>query len=243
MRINFGTGQMPNNYGLSGSTLIKNLHSQNIAGTQKKDSVIEGIQEQISDIQKQMLSLSENDKLSVEDKMERQKELQKQLDSLNKMMLERNVEIKKQEQEEKSKAINEGLKNHLPKDENSDTACYDHMQNFISIDNSLNAVKTQSSIRTKLKGEVKILESEIKLDAAKGADTTKKAEKLSALSARIDKITSDISESLDKVDEEIKKGAASTNKAENKASEVKDAEDKENRPTANKTHKPIDVHI
>lgn len=227
---------------LSGSTFIKNTHGQNI-GVQKKDSVIEGIQKQINNIQKQMLSLSENDKLSIEDKMARQKELQKQLDGLNKMMLERNMEVKKQEQEKKSKAVNEGLKDQLPKDENSNAARFDHMQDFISIGNSLNTVKTQGSIRTKLKGEVKILESEIKLDAARGADTTKKTEKLSALSARIDKITSDISENMDKVDKEIKKSAAPTDRIENETSEVEDNEDKENMPIANKTHTPIDVHI
>lgn len=241
MRINLEAGQMYN-YSLNSNNLIK--HGQSIASIQRKDSVIEGIHKQISNIQKQMLSLSENDKLSAEDKMERRKELQEQLEDLNKMILERNMEIKKEEREEKSKAINEQLEKQLSKDENSNNVGFDdYMQNYISMGNSLNAVKTQNSIRIKLKGETRILKSEIKLDQARGVDTTKKREKLSALSTKIDKITSEISESLNKVDEEVKKGVVPVDKHENKVSGVKNDADKEDKTVENKAHKFIDVHI
>lgn len=243
MRINLGIEKMANNYNLNVSNFTKSIHGQSIASIQKKDTVIEGIQKQITNIHKQMLSLSENDKLSAEDKMERQKELQKQVEDLNKMMLERNMEIKKEEQEEKSKAISEKVEIQLPRDENNSGVDFDHMQNFISMGNSLNAVKAQNSIRTKLKGEARILESEIKLDQARGVDTTKKSEKLSALSTKIDEITSKISENLGKVDEEIKKGVIPADKNENTAPEVKDDVGKEDRCVENKTRRFIDVHI
>lgn len=230
MRISSRVGQMPNNYIINGNK-IQNTNGQNIAIGQGKDSALEGIQNQIYHIQKQLLSLSENDKLSAEEKLERQKELQEQLEQLNKMLLEQKMEIEKKEEEKKTKAINEELEKQLPQDEYIKGMNFEDFQNFVCMRNSLKLAEEQGSLRTKLKGEAKVLESEIKLDESRGADTIKKREKLRVLSTKIDKINFEISESMDKVAEEIKKNISPQDKDEEEIQEDRHLQE------------PVDIHV
>ncbi|MDD4549235.1 MAG: FlxA-like family protein [Syntrophomonadaceae bacterium] len=182
----------------------------------RKDGVIKGIQKQIMNVQEQISKISENDKMSVEEKMNREKELKEQLEELNKQLMQRNMEIQKQERE---KEMKEDSEKQAPKDENNNGIGADEMQNLISIGSSLNRVKTQSSMRIKLKGEARVLESEIKLDESRGVDTTDKREKLSDLNTKIDKITSRMSENLNQFNKAMKESTSTEKKAKQQVQE------------------------
>lgn len=90
---------------------------------------------------------------------------------------------------------------------------------LISLDTSLNSIKTQYSVKQKLTDSSKVLESEIQLDKGRGLDTTKQEEALSNMKDNMKKISDDIGKGL--------KAINSSDDENNEASEInKDDNDK-----------------
>lgn len=183
----------------------------------KKDGVKEALQNQIMNVQKRIGEISENNSLSAEQKKKMKEDLQKQLEELNKQLIERDLQIKKEQEEKQEEKMKEKAeeKSYSTKEE-QDTA------NLFKMANSLNQVKTQSAVRTKMKGNARVLESEIKLDESRGVDTTEKRKELSKINDRISKIEKRMGEQAKEINKEVKKN----NK--NEKSDDKKVDNKEN---------------
>lgn len=168
----------------------------------KKDSIKEGLQNQIINIQKQIYSVSENKSLSIEQKKQMQKDLKEQLNELNKQIIQRDLEIRKEQEEKREEKIKEQLK-----DKNYIDDEQQEMTNLFSITSSLNQVKFQTSASVKIKGNARVLESEIKADEGRGLDVSEKRKKLSEMKDKIRGINKKIIKTMNEVNKEIKKSS------------------------------------
>ena len=129
--------------------------------------------------------------------------------------------------------------------------------NLISLSSSLKQVSIQNAVNTKMKGQARVLASEIKLDEGRGLDVTNKKEELSQTNSKIENINKQIQNTLKDVNDKIKKGneqvkekedkTDKTDKTDKRVDENK-VEEKQKEKTAenSKTSKPtkkIDVYI
>jgi len=64
-----------------------------------QDAQLKSIQNQILRVQNQIQKLSENEDMSLEQKMDMRKELQQQLQDLNKQTMQRQIEMQKEQRE------------------------------------------------------------------------------------------------------------------------------------------------
>lgn len=136
---------------------------------QGNDSFSKDIQNQIANAQKQMQEISENKEMSVEEKMKKRQELQKQISDLENQLRQHQIEQRTQKQQKKSSSK-------------------DDMQAIISADSSVKQVKEQGAVKTEMEGTVRVLKSEIKQDEARGQDTTKKKEDLAEVETKTENI-------------------------------------------------------
>ncbi len=86
---------------------INGLNGANIpAGgmnmTKATDSVSKNIQSQIANAQKQLLELSANKDMSIEEKMKKRQEIQQQITDLNNQLRQHQIELRKEQQVKKS---------------------------------------------------------------------------------------------------------------------------------------------
>lgn len=176
----------------------------------KQDNVAMGITKQMNSIQEQLAKISENQTMSAEQKLELREELEEQLDTLNRQLVERN--FKKQEQQ--IKQIQSPTR-----DEDFERSGAD----LISLASSLKQVSTQRALSTKMKGKAKTLENEIKLDEGRGLDTTEKKAELLQINAKLDSISEQINNALNDIGKEFKKRPANVHEHEktNQNEEVK----------------------
>ncbi|WP_417202274.1 FlxA-like family protein [Acetoanaerobium sticklandii] len=178
------------------------LSNNTVMKYNKKDSIKEGLQNQIVNIQKQIYSVSENKFLSIEQKKQMQKDLKEQLNELNKQIIQRDLEIRKEQEEKREEKIKEQLK-----DKNYIDDEQQEMTNLFSITSSLNQVKFQTSASIKIKGNAHVLESEIKADEGRGLDVSEKRKKLSEMKDKIRGINKKIIKTMNEVNKEIKKSS------------------------------------
>lgn len=178
------------------------LSNKTVMKYNKKDSIKEGLQNQIINIQKQIYSVSENKSLSIEQKKQMQKGLKEQLNEINKQIIQRDLEIRKEQEEKREEKIKEQLK-----DKNYIHDEQQEMTNLFSITSSLNQVKFQTSASVKIKGNARVLESEIKADEGRGLDVSEKRKKLSEMKDKIRGINKKIIKTMNEVNKEIKKSS------------------------------------
>lgn len=211
--------------------LKNNIHSLQ----SRKDNAIQGIEKQIKNVQERMSKLSENKSLSPEELMDRQKQFKEQLDELNKKLMQVTMEAQQKEREKEEKKIQEKVKEQVQDEESTNNIVE---TNLISLSSSLKQVSFQNSMSTKMKGEARVLESEIKIDESRGINVKYKKESLSKLNSNIETINRKIEEKLNSVSEEINKGNKDTKVKDDEISE----EDSETSDERN-SKKRIDVHI
>lgn len=214
------------------NSFLKNSSTMNY---QKKDSIKEGLQNQILNIQKQISSIFENKTLSEEQKKVMQKELKEKIDELNKQMMERELEIRKQQEEKQEEKVKEQLKI-----DNSNGSNQDEMIDLFRVTNDLSKVKQQRATSVKIKGNTRILESEIKLDESRGLDVSKKRKQLSEMKKRIENIDKKTTETMGNINSEMKRGvkkAVKEDKVESEGNRVKEkAGNKKDQENLDLTH-------
>ncbi|MBS6062500.1 FlxA-like family protein [Criibacterium bergeronii] len=203
----------------------------------KKDDIKESLQNQIMNIQKRMGEISDSTTLSLEQKKQLKEELQEELKNLNKQIIEREMQIRKESQEKQEKEMKEKLEKNNPKTEQEQTT-----SDIFMFSNTLTQIRVENSVRTRMKGQARVLASEIKQDEMYGSDTTKKKEQLAQLNERIGKMDKHIGEHMKDINEKIKKNnkketEKDVDKEEKVKSDDKQAENKE------KSEKHIDKKI
>ncbi|WP_349947566.1 FlxA-like family protein [Lacrimispora sp. BS-2] len=163
-------------------TNITSGYSANYGQVQKinsgnQDSRLKSIQDQIDEVQKQLQSLSNNEKISVEQKMTRQKELQQQLQDLNKQLSQRKVEIQQEKREKATAKVNkqETVSPNMDKQDFQMVGA-DFMQSMVRADTSIKQANVTQSVKNGMEGRAGVLEREIITDRGRGSTEKKEAE-------------------------------------------------------------------
>ena len=156
---------------------------------QATDSYSRNIQNQIANAQKQLQELSSNEDMTLEEKMKKRQEIQQQINDLNMQLRQHQMEQRRDamggsgKQQAKGSPMNDmlggmGNAGNTKAGNKSAGLSQASMTAMISADSSIKQAKVQGSVATKMEGRAGVLQSEIKLDQARGGDTQKKEEEL-----------------------------------------------------------------
>lgn len=169
-----------------------NYSQMQIMNSGNQDTSLKAIQDQIENVQKQLQVLSGNEKISAEEKMSKQRDLQQQLQDLNKQLAQRKIEIQ-QERREKAAAKVNSMDEISQNAENQESGMMEtvSMKGLIHADTSMKQVKTVQTVKTGMEGRAGVLEREIKTDRGRGSTEKKEAE-LAKLNGRINDASSDM---------------------------------------------------
>lgn len=156
-----------------------------VGGGMQMDSVSRSIQKQIENAQKQLQELSSNQDMPLEEKMKKRQEIQQEITSLNQQLRQHQIEMRKEQQAERASA--EDMAGNSKKADVAKAGAKGNgmsqasMQAMISADTSMKQAQVQGSVATQMEGKAHILESEIKMDKARGANVEKKEEELAKI--------------------------------------------------------------
>ena len=211
--------------GLNGA----NTHAGGMNMTKATDSVSKNLQNQIANAQKKLQELSDNKDMSIEEKMKKRQEIQQQITDLNNQLRQHQIEQRKEQQAKKSSMDDMlgGSKKTAPKAGKQSTGLSQaSMTAIISADSAMAQAQVQGSVATKMEGRAGVLESEIKLDSARGDDVEANKELEEAAKAdQQTEIADDKDKKTDKKDavsnEKEDKTVAGTEETENVGAEIK----------------------
>ena len=149
------------------------------------DSVSKNIQNQIANAQKQLQEISSNKDMSMEEKMKKRQEIQQQIIDLNNQLRQHQIEIRREQQQKKGSSMDDmlsgGKKNYIKSKTKGVGMSQASMRAMISAGSAMSQAQMQGSVLTRLEGKAGVLESEIKLDAARGSNVEAKREELAEL--------------------------------------------------------------
>ena len=189
---------------------------------QQMDSYSKSIQEQINNAQEQLQSISENKELSPDEKMKRRQEIQKQISDLQNQLRQHQIEQQRENRQKKSSGSSMedmlGGKQGGKAGKKNVAISKASMQAIITAGSTLNQIEVQGALKGQMDGQAGVLESEIKLDSARGANVERKEEELAAIEEKSRNIQSSQMDMLAEANKEIKEAKES----EDKKQEVKD---------------------
>ena len=154
------------------------------------DSVSKNIQKQIANAQKQLQEISSNKDMSIEEKMKKRQEIQQQIADLNNQLRQHQIEVRRKQQQKKGSSMDDmfaGSKKNSMKSGTKGAGMSQQcmhastMQAMISAGSAMAQAQMQGSVATRMNGEAGVLESEIKLDEARGSNVEAKREELAEL--------------------------------------------------------------
>lgn len=244
------------------SEVNNSVQAGNSGRIMQMDSFSRNIQNKIANAQKQLQELSSDEELSIEDKMKKRQEIQQEINNLNQQLRQHRMEQRKEQQESKNSMedLLGGSNKTVPKSGKQGTGLSQaSMQAMISADSSMKLAKAQGSVAVQMEGKAGVLESEIKMDKGRGADTEKKEEELADLQAKAQALVeAQISTLADagKTMEEAAKADSKTEAAETKSDKMDKTQEKElpetleasvteagERQTQQTAYTPIDVRL
>ncbi|MDE7299541.1 MAG: FlxA-like family protein, partial [Lachnospiraceae bacterium] len=154
----------------------------------RTDSVSKNLQNQIANAKKQLQELASDENLSMEEKMQKRQEIQKEIATLNQQM--RQHEISQRNERQSGKASMDDMLGGSRRENASDSGSggsglsQASMQSMISADTSMKQARAQGSTAARINGSARVLKAEIKQDAGRGIDVEKKTEELAGLEQR-----------------------------------------------------------
>lgn len=160
---------------------VNNVNGTNWMGKAGNvDSYSKDIQNQIARAQKELQEISANEDLSMEEKMKKKQDLQKQIMDLNNELRQHQMEQRRQQQQEKANKMQEALggkQSDKKAEKNSGNGFSGiRMEAMISADTSVKQAKVQGSVSKSLERRAKELQTEIKLDGKRANPEKKQAE-------------------------------------------------------------------
>lgn len=173
------------------------------------DAVSKDLQNQIENLQKQMNELSSNQEMTMETKMKKRQELQKQISDLEVQLRQHQMEVRREAATKKRKGSGSmddllGVKQQSKqKDAQSVGMSADSMEALISADTSMKQASVHGSTAKKMEGKANVLEVEIQLDSSRGGNPEHKKEELVKTKAVAEKATVSQMESLAEADKTI----------------------------------------
>ncbi len=198
------------------------------AGTQT-DPASKNLQQQIDRLQQQLKEISANQEMPAETKMKKRQDLQKQISELQIQLRQRQIDAKREEREKKKEAnsFNDLLGT---KEQSSTNAAQstglsaNTMTAMISADKSVKQANVQGSVATRLEAKATTLASEIKLDGARGGDTSDKQAELADLEAKAEAAEASQLSTLTEASDTLQ-DAAKDEKSDNKTVDGKEEKD------------------
>ncbi len=145
------------------------------------DSVSKNIQNQISNAQKQLQEISANKDMSIEEKMKKRQEIQQQINDLNNHLRQHQIEQRKEKVENARKQTKRAPK----VGKKSSGLSQASMKAMLYADSAMAQAQVQGSVATQMEGRAGVLESEIKLDSARGGDVSAKKEELEEVKQKV----------------------------------------------------------
>ena len=213
----------------------------NLGLNREADSFSRNIENQIANAQKSLQELSSNEGLSLEEKMKKRQEIQKQIADLNNQLRQHKLEQRKEKQ-----AGNSSMEDMLGSSKKSTASPKGKgfgfssagMQAMISADASMKQAKSQESVAVSMKGRAGVLEAEIKQDASRGRDVGKKKEELADMEEKMQDATASQIAALADAGKEMEKAAQAEEtdrSTENEEDKKVDGEEKTGHPAESKT--------
>ncbi|MBR6643495.1 MAG: FlxA-like family protein [Lachnospiraceae bacterium] len=202
---------------MNGTNAQADIQSGRMNKTMEMDSFSKSINNQIANAQKQLLELSENKDMSMEEKMKRRQEIQQQITDLNNQLRQHQIEQRKEKQEQAAK---NAAKKESVKDENKGAGLSQaSMTAIISADAAMSQAQVQGSVATRMEGRAGVLEAEIKLDLANGSNVEAKREELAKVQQKAVAVGASQTNTLASVSKDIEE-AANVDKTDNKKENV-----------------------
>ena len=197
------------------SELYKSRTTFQINQNQQMDSYSKSLQEQINNAHEQLQSLGDDKEMSIDEKMKKRQEIQKQITDLQNQLRQHQIEQKKENRQSKGSSMEDmlGGKQTAKSSKAAKGISTTSMKALISADSAINQVEAGGTVKANLKGEAGILETEIKLDSARGKDVEKKQEQLADIESRNRDIESARLEVINRADKELDKAAESNDDA------------------------------
>ncbi|MCM1267273.1 MAG: FlxA-like family protein [Bacteroidales bacterium] len=216
---------------------VNGISAQPAAGAkagEQTDPACRDLQQQIERLQQELKEVSANQEMPMEAKMKKRQELQRQISELQIQLRQRQMELKREEREKKKEEssfddlLGTKQQNNANAAQNTGLST-DSMTAMISADKAAKQADVQGSTAKKMEGRANVLETEIKLDGARGGDTAGKQAELSDVKAAAQKAEASQLSTLAKAGEEMQDAAENgnslpkTNSSHN--SETKDDEE------------------
>lgn len=177
----------------------------------QEDAVSKSLKKQIEDAQERLQEISSSEDLSMEEKMKKRQEIQKEITTLNQQLRQHEIELRKEKQQEQ-KASNKEPRQTTKGGSMSSAS----MQAIISADTSLKQAQVQKSVSTRMEGRAGVLKAEIKQD--KGKNTEAKEAELAQVEQKAADATQSQMETLGEANNAIKEAA--TAEPDNKKDET-----------------------
>lgn len=235
------------------------INSINGAGTQMgqmgmnqaTDAYSRNLQNQIADAQKKLRDLSSSEDMTLEEKMKKRQEIQRQISDLNVQLRQHQIEQRRAARSRSKEQQAEYMPGGAGKAEGKGTGLSQaSMTAMISADGFLKQAKVQGGVAAGMKGKAGVLESEIKLDKSRGNDTQAKEEELAEVEQKAQTAASSQLSTLAEANrtmEEAAQADSKTQKADNKEAGVKGKDTEEDRFSADAQEENVSgaesVHI
>ena len=183
---------------------------------QSEDAQSKSIRKQIEEKQQELSELSSKEDMSPEEKMKKRQELTKEISDLNMQLRQHQMEKRMLERAEKQKqsqnAQNAGAQGagSASKGKGKTQAAglsTEGMSAMLSADASMKQAKVQGSVSNKMENRAGVLESEIKLDSARGGSTEGKEAALADVRARAENAANAQAGSLREANESAREAA------------------------------------
>ncbi len=198
------------------------------------DSVGKNIQNRIANAQKQLQELSANTEMGIEEKLKKRQEIQQEITDLNNELRQHQIEERMKKQQTKSSSMNDmlgGSKKVAPKvGKKSVGISQGSMKAIISADSAMAQARIQGSAASQMEGRVGVLETEIKLDAARGGNVEAKKEELAEVKQKVAAAQDAQLNTLSDANKELEAAA----KAEQQAEKAEDKDKKTDKKTDKK---------
>ena len=178
---------------------------------QKNDSFSKMIQNQIANAQEQLQKLSQNNDMSMEEKMKRRQEIQQRITDLNHQLRQHQIE-QRRAQQGKDNVIERNLPAKKTDKSGKGTQrgmSASTMRSIISADAAMSQAQVQSSVATRMEGRAGVLEAEIKQDSANGKSVESKREELAEIQEKAVAAQTSQMNVLSAVNKEVEEAAES----------------------------------
>ena len=217
---------------------INGLNSSNTqfggANMKASDSVSKNLQNQIANAQKQLQELSANKEMGIEEKLKKRQEIQQEIAELNNELRQHQIEQRMKKQQTKGSSMDNmlgGSKKVAPKvGKKSVGISQGSMKAIISADSAMAQARIQGSAASQMEGRVGVLETEIKLDAARGGNVEAKKEELAEVKQKVAAAQDAQLNTLSDANKELEAAA----KAEQQAEKAEDKDKKTDKKTDKK---------